>query len=153
MEGPPFLALPRNRYKPPTLPRCADMRRQPMRAGSVGDWSWVQGWRCQPTFACRPRDKPFVGYREEAHHLENILSKLLKLHVLANFSRRRRGRFMGARSVLIARDKSRGEAWPGFTRGRQALATRSITPPAHSRDEARGRRNRPQGAAHRCLDQ
>jgi len=35
----------------------------------------------------------------------------------------------GARIVLIARDKSRGEAlWRGFTRGRQALATRSIMP-------------------------
>jgi NAD(P)-dependent dehydrogenase (short-subunit alcohol dehydrogenase family) len=36
---------------------------------------------------------------------------------------------MGARIVLIARDKSRGtRPWRGFTRGRQALATQSITP-------------------------
>ena len=36
---------------------------------------------------------------------------------------------MGARIVLIARDKSRGEATLArLQRGRQALATRSITP-------------------------
>jgi len=63
---------------------------------------------------------------------------------------------MGARIVLIARDKCRGKVtvarlherapgpWP------HGLLRRSG---AHSRDEACSRRNRPQGAAHRCLDQ
>ena len=65
---------------------------------------------------------------------------------------------MGARIVLIARDKSRGKV----TLARLHASREDARPwphgplrrsGAHSRDEARGLRDRPQGAAHRCLDQ